>query len=117
MLSEMSHNMSEDPQELLKKLGVKTTVTRRGPIPAGPPGPPLGGGTMAPGQDTPAATAGGAKGAETGGAGEGGERDKNPGSATSFTTYVGDISFLISGLILCFKGPDRVQRGISDTHA
>ena len=87
----MPHNMSQDPQDLLKKLGVKTTVTRRGPK---PPGPSL----------APPAASGCAEGMETDGAGVGGERDKNPGSFTSMTTYVEDISFLFEDLILCFPG-------------
>ena len=118
---------------MLKNLGVTTTVTKRGPIPPGATrGPPLGGQGAAPGQAPlaqapPAPTAGGTPGQETPATTPGqlqgvgvnaGERDKNPGSATSFTTY-GEtfLSFLFAGLILCVQGPDSVPGGVSDISA
>ena len=95
-------NMSQAPEDILKRLGVKTTVTRHGPKPPGPGNSPKGGATVP--SLAPPAASGGAEGMETDGAGVGGERDKNPGSLTSMTTYVEDISFLFQDLILCFPG-------------
>ena len=93
--------MSQLSQEdILARLGLNMTVTRID-LPGPVDGPPTGGPAADPGKVPPAAS-GGAEGSLGGGSEERGERDNNPVSLTSLTTYVQDIS--ISGLEFCAPG-------------
>ena len=96
-LSEMSQLSQED---ILARLGLNMTVTKRD-LPRPVDSPPTGGPATDPGKVPPAASRG-AEGSLGGGSEESWEQDKNPGSLTSLTTYVQDIS--ISGLEFCVPG-------------
>ena len=97
----MSHQEQEDILARLGLSGLNMTVSKGGP--PGPGNPPIGGAAADPGK-APPATSGGAEGSEDGGAGEGGEKYKNPGSLTLLTTYVRTFLFIFQDLNSVIQG-------------